>query len=160
MTSNTTIVRGCGQGVHTICGTVAGCALHNPYMYGIDQNADKTRGRTWTVRPLGIRKRWNRSGNTPCCASRSTAHQGRVSRRFGMLRRMLTVASIGDVFKPGATVEHSGIYLVTHDTTHTQPHEVTCVFGKKFPPCRGCSHPRFKLVRAAQHIESNDNFKS
>lgn len=67
-------------------------------------------------------------------------------------------ANIGDVFKPGDKCEASGIYLVTHDTTHAQPHEVTCVYGKPFPPCRNCKHPRFKLVHAAMHIDNNDNF--
>ena len=69
------------------------------------------------------------------------------------------MAAIGDIFKPGQEVPHSGIYLVTHDTTHSQMHEVTCVYGKKFPPCRGCNHPRFKLERSAQHIASNEHFK-
>jgi hypothetical protein len=66
---------------------------------------------------------------------------------------------IGDEFKPGDKVECSGIYEVTHDTTHSQKHDVTCVYGKTFPPCRGCKHPRFKLVRAARHIETHENFK-
>jgi hypothetical protein len=66
---------------------------------------------------------------------------------------------MADEFKPGDTVPKSGIYLVTHDPAHTQPHEVTCVYGKTFPPCRSCHHPRFKLVRAAQHIGSNEHFK-
>jgi hypothetical protein len=68
-------------------------------------------------------------------------------------------AAVGDVFKPGEKVIQSGIYLVTHDPAHAKPHEVTCVYGKPFPPCRGCDHPRFKLVRGAQHIESHDHFK-
>jgi hypothetical protein len=66
---------------------------------------------------------------------------------------------IGDVFKPGQTCEASGIYKVTHDPTHAQPHEVMCVYGKPFPPCRGCHHPRFVLVRAAEHISNNEHFK-
>jgi hypothetical protein len=69
------------------------------------------------------------------------------------------MARIGDVFKPGDEVPHSGIYKVIHDPEHTESHEVTCVFGKPFPPCRGCKHPRFVLVRAAQHIEQNVHFK-
>lgn len=70
------------------------------------------------------------------------------------------MAKIGDVFKPGDTVPHSGIYAVTHDTEHAASHDVTCVYGKKFPPCKGCGeHPRFKLKIAAQHISFNDNFK-
>ena len=63
-------------------------------------------------------------------------------------------------YKPGDTVEASGIYKVTHDPSHTQEHEVTVIFGKTFPPCKGCgNHPRFKAVRLAQHIDLNDNFK-
>jgi hypothetical protein len=68
-------------------------------------------------------------------------------------------ANVGDVFKPGDKVERSGIYEVTHDPGHAQRHEVTCVYGKKFPPCRGCKHPRFKLVRGAIHVEQNEHFK-
>ena len=69
------------------------------------------------------------------------------------------MAKIGDEFKPGEKVPHSGIYKVIHDPAHSEPHEVTCVYGKIFPPCHDCSHPRFKLVRAAQHIERNEHFK-
>jgi len=69
------------------------------------------------------------------------------------------MANPGDTFKPGDEVPNSGIYRVIHDPKHTQEHEVTCVYGKRFPPCRGCQHPRFVLVRAAQHIESSESFK-
>ena len=69
------------------------------------------------------------------------------------------MAKVGDVFKPGEKVPHSGIYKVIHDPTHTQEHEVACVFDKPFPPCRSCDHPRFILLRAAQHIGSNEHFK-
>lgn len=62
------------------------------------------------------------------------------------------------LFKPGDEVPQSGIYKVTHDYAHTQPHDVTCVYGKKFPPCRGCAHPRFVLKQAAVHIELDDWF--
>ena len=69
------------------------------------------------------------------------------------------MASVGDRFSPGEKVPHSGIYEVTHDPVHTQRHEVTCVYGEPFPPCRGCEHPRFKLVRAAVHVKANEHFK-
>jgi formamidopyrimidine-DNA glycosylase len=70
------------------------------------------------------------------------------------------VANIGDVFKPGDKVQRSGIYRVTHDGEHREAHEVTCVYGKKFPPCNHCgNHPRFKLVYGAKHIEQDDDFK-
>jgi hypothetical protein len=68
--------------------------------------------------------------------------------------------SVGTVFKPGDKVEASGIYKVTHDRQHSAEHEVTCVYGKQFPPCNHCGpHPRFTLVKAAQHIERNEHFK-
>jgi len=55
-------------------------------------------------------------------------------------------------YKPGDTVPTSGIYRVTHDPAHRQPHEITCVAGKTFPPCRDCHHPRYVLVRPAVHV--------
>ena len=63
-------------------------------------------------------------------------------------------------YKPGQDVPASGIYRVTHDKNHAQEHEVTCVRGKRFPPCRGCAHPRFQLVHAAHHIETHELFKA
>jgi hypothetical protein len=69
-------------------------------------------------------------------------------------------ASVGAVFKPGDKVEASGIYKVTHDPRHAAEHEVTCVYGHKFPPCNHCgNHPRFTLVKAAQHVDQNEHFK-
>jgi hypothetical protein len=63
-------------------------------------------------------------------------------------------------YEPGEKVPHSGIYKVVHDKQHTANHEVTCVYGKTFPPCNHCGkHPRFTLIRAAQHIGSNEHFK-
>lgn len=62
-------------------------------------------------------------------------------------------------YKPGDRVERSGIYRVTHDRNHAEEHEVTCVFGKRFPPCNECGeHPRFLVVHLAQHIERNEHF--
>lgn len=64
-------------------------------------------------------------------------------------------------YKPGDEVEASGIYKVVHDKTHSQEHEVTCVYGKKFPPCSGCKGSvRFVLVRKAIHISSSEHFKA
>ena len=68
------------------------------------------------------------------------------------------MARPGEVFKPGDMVPNSGIYRVIHDPEHTEEHEVTCIYGKKFPPCRGCRSPRFILIRRAQHIDRNGNF--
>ena len=68
--------------------------------------------------------------------------------------------NVGDEFEPGDVVPKSGIYRVIHDLGHTQPHEVTCIYGKRFPTCHGCGHhPRFRLVTAAQHIETHELFK-
>jgi hypothetical protein len=62
-------------------------------------------------------------------------------------------------YKPGDLVPASGIYRVTHDPRHAYEHEVTCIAGKKFPPCRSCAHPRFELVKAALHIEDHEHFR-
>lgn len=62
-------------------------------------------------------------------------------------------------YKPGSIVPESGVYKVTHDPKHAENHEVTCVKGEHFPPCKGCEHPRFTLVRAAQHIKQQRSFK-
>jgi hypothetical protein len=63
--------------------------------------------------------------------------------------RLVTVGE----FKPGERVPESGVYRVTHDSRHRQPHEVTAVKGEGFPTCNGCGqHPRFRLVRSARHI--------
>ena len=57
-------------------------------------------------------------------------------------------------------VPTSGIYVVVHDTKHSEQHEVTCVKGERFPPLRNCGDkPQFKLVRAAHHISEEIEFK-
>lgn len=64
------------------------------------------------------------------------------------------------IYKPGTQVPASGIYKVVHDKNHSAEHEVTCVMGEPFPPCKGCGpHPRFQLVRAAHHVKNHEAFK-
>jgi len=61
---------------------------------------------------------------------------------------------------PGNKVPESGIYTVVHDREHYQAHDVTCIKGRKFPPCRECGDGvQFKLREAAQHIRENTWFK-
>jgi hypothetical protein len=70
------------------------------------------------------------------------------------------MADVGEVFKPGEKCDASGIYTVIHDSQHRQTHEVTCVYGKPFPPCNHCGrNVRFKLKYKAIHIESHESFK-
>lgn len=58
--------------------------------------------------------------------------------------------------RPSDIVQVSGIYKVEHDTVHTQVHEVTCVKGEKFPPCRNCgSKVTYTLVREAVHLSED-----
>jgi len=65
----------------------------------------------------------------------------------------------GQVFKPGEECPLSGIYRVVHDPGHTKEHEVTCLYGEKFPQCNNCFHDvRFVLERGAQHVDVDDNF--
>ena len=73
---------------------------------------------------------------------------------------MVTYSEVyATTYKPGDTVEKSGVYAVTHDDQHTEKHEVTVVRGRKFPPCNHCGdHPRIKAVKLAQHIDVNEHF--
>ncbi|PYT71297.1 MAG: hypothetical protein DMG41_29620 [Acidobacteria bacterium] len=65
-----------------------------------------------------------------------------------------------DIFKPGDEVSRSGIYQVIHANQHAKPHEVTCVYSDRFPPCRDCRQDvRFVLMRGAQHVASHEHFK-
>lgn len=62
-------------------------------------------------------------------------------------------------YKPGDVVPQSGIYDVTHDPKHAESHQVTCIEGERFPPCRGCDHPRFHLAKSAVHVKEQRSFK-
>ena len=69
--------------------------------------------------------------------------------------------SIGDIFKPGELVDASGIYNVIHDAEHRQRHQVTCIYGRRFPPCNHCGGSvRFRLAVKAIHVGSHESFKS
>jgi hypothetical protein len=67
----------------------------------------------------------------------------------------------GDVFKPGDECKRSGVYRVLHDPSHADEHEVSCMFGRKFPPCNRCGdYVRFVLEHGAIFIGSHAHFKS
>lgn len=70
------------------------------------------------------------------------------------------MAEIGEVFKPGEKVPHSGIYDVIHDTEHHDRHQVTCIYDEPFPPCNHCGHHvRFRLAIKALHLTHHEHFK-
>ena len=63
------------------------------------------------------------------------------------------------IYKPGDEVPNSGIYKVIHHPNHAREHEVVAIVGEHFPPCHHCGHhPRFELVRAANHISTSPEF--
>jgi hypothetical protein len=69
-------------------------------------------------------------------------------------------ATVGDTFKPGQKVSQSGIYDVLHDKAHTMQHQVTCVYGEPFPPCRTCLYGvQFRLAIPAIHVKAHAQFK-
>lgn len=70
------------------------------------------------------------------------------------------MSHLGDLFRSGDRVQHSGIYRVVHNPEHEEPHEVTCLYGKRFPQCRCCEHARFMLVRGAESIDTVVYFKT
>ncbi len=69
------------------------------------------------------------------------------------------MANKGDEFKPGDKVPNSGIYRVKHDKEHEEAHDVTCISGRKFPPCNGCGDGvTFVLRDKAKHIAGHEHF--
>ena len=67
---------------------------------------------------------------------------------------------MSDYFKPGQEVPASGIYDVYHHN-HPSNHQVTCVKGEPFPPCRTCGHEvRYALAVAAHHVRNHEYFRS
>jgi hypothetical protein len=63
--------------------------------------------------------------------------------------------------REGSLVPESGVYEVIHDKKQhdVQRHEVTCIKGKRFPPCRGCGKDvEFRAVRIALHIGDHQHF--
>jgi len=63
--------------------------------------------------------------------------------------------------REGSLVPESGIYEVIHDKKRhdVQRHEVTCIEGNRFPPCRGCGKSvEFRAVRTAIHIADHQHF--
>ena len=66
---------------------------------------------------------------------------------------------MNDYHKPGETVPRSGIYHVKHNELCAVEHEVTCIFGKPFPPCNSCGgEARFTLIRSAKDVETHERF--
>jgi hypothetical protein len=67
----------------------------------------------------------------------------------------------GDYFKPGEAIVQSGIYNVIHDAAHLADHQVTCMFGKRFPECNGCGDAvRFTLLHYAKDVDSEACFEA
>jgi hypothetical protein len=68
---------------------------------------------------------------------------------------------VADPYKAGEKITKSGIYSVLHKGGHAEAQEVTCVAGKKFPPCDECGDAvQFVLVRHARHVARQDHFKA
>lgn len=66
-----------------------------------------------------------------------------------------------DTFKPGDKVLHSGIYDVTHGQDHRDRHEVTCLYGDRFPQCHKCDgRVRFRIRMKALYFEYDADFRS
>lgn len=61
-------------------------------------------------------------------------------------------------YVPGDIVPESGVYAVKHDPQHHQHHDVTCIEGRRFPPCKNCKGVYFTLRLGAKHIAEYQSF--
>ncbi len=75
-----------------------------------------------------------------------------------MMRAQITV-NVGDEFRPNEICLKFGVYRVKHAPAHAPDHEVTCIKGRTFPPCRICGNARFILVNPAPRLESQEFFR-
>ena len=111
-------------------------------------------GLKYTAMPEGDLQVWDVDNRATSLLSIRSRNLG----RWLMLRQV--PRTILAIFKPGDDVPRSGVYRVIHANQHAKPHEVTCVYSDRFPPCRDCRQDvRFVLVRPAQHVASHEHFK-
>lgn len=108
----------------------------------------------------GFRSRdHRRSARTPICKAEG-AHLA-YDRLMAAKKSERVRAKKGDTFRPGEPVPRSGIYVVAHNGHGKKDHEVTCVFGRKFPPCAECkANVIFILRYAAPHVKRHPLFPS
>lgn len=57
----------------------------------------------------------------------------------------------GTIYRPGSTVQVSGIYNVVNVNGTPQGRQVTCVEGEPFPPTQHAGEYGFMLYLATQH---------
>lgn len=55
-------------------------------------------------------------------------------------------------FRSGDEIPGSGVYAVSHATGHTPDHEVTLLYGTRFPRCRECGNLAFRTVKGAHSM--------
>jgi hypothetical protein len=56
-------------------------------------------------------------------------------------------------YRPGHSVQETGIYRITHQPEHTNiPHEVVILKGECFPTCKHCTSISFSLLYASKHV--------
>ena len=68
-------------------------------------------------------------------------------------------SAIKQDFIPGDVVPYAGVYRVHHQNRHVREHEVACVAGTRFPPCKTCgTQVQFLLACGAEPIEASAHF--
>jgi hypothetical protein len=78
------------------------------------------------------------------------------------LMDVLAGAGVPKTYGPSERVPKSGIYDVIHLLPHkvSDHHQVTCVKGEPFPPCRDCKAVKYKLFLAAYHLKEHPHLLS
>jgi hypothetical protein len=75
--------------------------------------------------------------------------------------------SMRSEWRPGDTVDYSGVYNVHHGDDHLmfagkqwpEQHQVICLAGQVFPACNRCgTRPRFTRIACGKPIADNEYF--
>ena len=68
-------------------------------------------------------------------------------------------SSLKKKLRPGDLAPVTGIYLVTHEPRHREPHEAVIIRGEQLPVCRTClTNASFEVAHATSHITHDWDF--
>jgi hypothetical protein len=68
-------------------------------------------------------------------------------------------SSLKKKLRPGDLAPVTGIYMVTHEPRHREPHDAVIIRGEQLPVCRTClTNASYEVVNAISHITHDWDF--